>query len=153
MEDRATLNFVVASDLLLHVQHLRERDGADGAIICVAVVVEANASESVSVTAELGPMLRDSWRTTFKSFFETTSPTACGGSSRSKGENPDDSDEAEHEEGPEKVIKYGDSKELERVWERIVGETGPPTATEKRRSAFLLSNNVRRRVVRDVVSL
>ena len=57
-----------------------------------------------------------------------------------KGENPDDSDEAEHE-GPEKVIKYGDSKELDvaglrRVLRRCVIETYQRSAE----SAFLLSN-------------
>ena len=114
------------------------------AIICDAFgEVKANASESVSVTTELGPMLRDSWRTTFKSFYRNHVPEDRVRRQLKiwKGENPDDSDEAEHEEGPEKVIKYGDSKELDvaglrRVLRRCVIETYQRSAE----SAFLLSN-------------
>ena len=114
------------------------------AIICDAFgEVKANASESVSVTTELGPMLRDSWRTTFKSFYRNHVPEDRVRRQLKiwKGENPDDSDEAEHEEGPEKVIKYGDAKELDvaglrRVLRRCVIETYQRSAE----SAFLLSN-------------
>jgi hypothetical protein len=45
------------------------------AIICDAFgEVKANASESVSVSTELGPMLNDSWRSTFRSFYRNHVP-------------------------------------------------------------------------------
>jgi hypothetical protein len=114
------------------------------AIICDAFgEVKANASESVSVTTELGPMLRDSWRTTFRSFYRNHVPEDRVRRQLKiwKGENPDESDEEEHDEGPEKVIKYGDSKELDvaglrRVLRRCVIETYQRSAE----SQFLLSN-------------
>ena len=114
------------------------------AIICDAFgEVKANASESVSVTTELGPMLRDSWRTTFRSFYRNHVPEDRVRRQLKiwKGENPDDSDEAEHDDEPEKVIKYGDAKELDvaglrRVLRRCVIETYQRSAD----GAFLLGN-------------
>ena len=45
------------------------------AIICDAFgEVKANASECVSVSTELGPMLNDSWRSTFRSFYRNHVP-------------------------------------------------------------------------------
>ena len=115
------------------------------AIICDAFgEVKANASESVSVNTELGPMLVDSWRSTFRSFYRSHVPEDRVRRQLKiwKGENPDDdSDDDAKDEGVEKVLRYDDSKELDmaglkRVLRRCVIETFQRSAESK----FLLSN-------------
>jgi len=117
------------------------------AIICDAFgEVKANASESVSVATELGPMLRDSWRTAFRSFYRDHVPEDRVRRQLKiwKGEDPDESDEDRVDEAVEKVIKYGDTKELDvaglkRVLRRCVVETYQRSAESK----FLLTNRSR----------
>ena len=114
------------------------------AIICDAFgEVKANASESVSVVTELGPMLRDSWRTMFRPFYRKHVPEDRVRRQLKiwKGDNPDESDEEVRKDAPEKVIKYGDAKELDvaglrRVLRRCVVEAYQRSAD----STFLLSN-------------
>ena len=114
------------------------------AIICDAFgEVKANASESASVVTELGPMLRDSWRTMFRPLYRKHVPEDRVRRQLKiwKGDNPDESDEEVRKDAPEKVIKYGDAKELDvaglrRVLRRCVVETYQRSAD----STFLLSN-------------
>ena len=110
------------------------------AIICDAFgEVKANASESVSVNTELGPMLVDSWRSTFRSFYRSHVPEDRVRRQLKiwKGENPDDdSDDDANDEGVEKVLRYDDSKELDmaglkRVLHRCVIETFQRSAESK----------------------
>jgi hypothetical protein len=114
------------------------------AIICDAFgEVKANASESVSVSTELGPMLNDSWRSTFRSFYRNHVPESRVRRQLKiwRGENPDESDEEVFDEPDLKVLKYDDTKELDmaglkRVLRRCVVETYQRSAE----SNFLLSN-------------
>ena len=113
------------------------------AIICDAFgEVKANASESVSVTTELAPMMRDAWRNTFRSMYPSHVPEERVRRQLRiwMGENPDDSEEDEVEESADHIFKYDGEKEidsagLKRVLRRCVIETYQRTADAK----FLLS--------------
>jgi len=120
------------------------------AIICDAFgEVKANASESVSVVTELVPMITDKWRTVFSrvAYPDHIPESRVRRQLRIwKGENPDEEEDDEVEEAPDKVFKYSDAKELDlpglkRVLRRCVIETYQrndakfllrPTSKEKR---------------------
>jgi len=126
------------------------------AIICDAFgEVKANASESVSVITELGPMLRDSWRTLFKKIlYPDHIPEARVRRQLRiwKGEDPDEEEEEEEEEEAEKVFKYSDSKELDtaglkRVLRRCVIET-----YQHSDSKFLLRPSAKEKKIDDIAA-
>ena len=116
------------------------------AIICDAFgEVKANASESVGVHVELGPMLADSWKSAFRSFYKNHVPEARVRKQlriwAGQEESSDSEDELE-EHDDVRVFKYDDTKELDaaglrRVLRRCVVETYQRSAEAK----FLLGGS------------
>ena len=103
------------------------------AIICDAFgEVKANASEAVSVTAEIGPMLRDKWRSVWRPLFyrDHIPEERVRRQLRIwKGEDPDEPEYEEDRRPKERVFTYAngekelDAAGLKRVLRRCVIET------------------------------